>query len=411
MFRASFVMTRRCCRQRLFTSSTKNDTSSNNKINITAGGAALLLVGGAVSGRWILSSHLIADDQSRPRRDASKATVVLHLPKSTDTPKLKRENLDTETRQVVIDAEQFEFFCKQQRRILKAERVSSQQKGRKRLETQLKQAFQGAHDRIPKFADWYFSYATTWKLWGMAISSAANHAISFRTEQSLKDKVSQDLQAFVCQKYEAIVLRPAVTDPLIHRAFREALRGAFDDYQESISNLHNSVADLISDVPVAQPKEVLLELDWTAQLQKVEHVPMAFEKSPKALTVALVGAGAVSGKLAGGAAIGGATKAMLGKLVAPFATKAVGASMSGATAGAVVGGPLGAAAGAAVGIGVDMTVNAGVALMQRSAFETDLKDSLDVTVKEWQDRLFPEMDEVQEIWFATTSKALSAPEV
>ena len=58
-----------------------------------------------------------------------------------------------------------------------------------------------------------------------------------------------------------------------------------------------------------------------------------------------------------------------------------------------------AATGAAIGVGVDMTVNAGVALMQRSAFEQDIRDSLDATRMEWEDRLLPELERVQSIWY------------
>eukprot|EP00978_Attheya_sp_CCMP212_P003515 scaffold7251_cov43-Attheya_sp.AAC.1 len=92
-------------------------------------------------------------------------------------------------------------------------------------------------------------------------------------------------------------------------------------------------------------------------------------------------------------------------MAAPFASKALGATVltkaasAGATGGMMVGGPVGAAAGAAFGIGVDMTVNAGIAMMQRPALQADIHDSLDATLLEWEERLLPELERVHTLWF------------
>jgi hypothetical protein len=67
---------------------------------------------------------------------------------------------------------------------------------------------------------------------------------------------------------------------------------------------------------------------------------------------------------------------------------------------------VGAVAGAAIGGSVDMTVNAGVALMQRSAFVEDVRESLNATQSEWEDRLWPELERVQSVWFGHADEAL-----
>ena len=118
--------------------------------------------------------------------------------------------------------------------------------------------------------------------------------------------------------------------------------------------------------------------------------------------MALIGGGALTGKLAGGAAI----KTVSAKLAAPFVTKAVGSTLgskvaaAGLAGGALAGGPVGAGVGAAIGITLDMAVNQGISLMQRSAFEEDVQQALKVTLLEWEGRILPEINRVvQEEWF------------
>ena len=55
------------------------------------------------------------------------------------------------------------------------------------------------------------------------------------------------------------------------------------------------------------PDAVLIKLDWATQLQKVNHVPLSYEKTPE-LSLALVAAGSAVGKVAGGGAAVAASK-------------------------------------------------------------------------------------------------------
>ena len=66
----------------------------------------------------------------------------------------------------------------------------------------------------------------------------------------------------------------------------------------------------------------------------------------------------------------------------------------------------GAATGAAIGLGVDMTVNAGVALVSKPAFERDVRESLRAMCLEWEDRLLPELERCQKIWFGHAQELL-----
>ena len=56
-----------------------------------------------------------------------------------------------------------------------------------------------------------------------------------------------------------------------------------------------------------------------------------------------------------------------------------------------------------------MAVNAGVALMQRPVFVADVQAVLDATALEWEERLLPELERVEGVWFGSAERLLCAP--
>jgi len=414
-------------------SSTKlKEISDRIPLNPTVA-AAILVFGGLITTRLIYGQVVGPNETKRngPRRDESTVTVRIstaaydkvqraHGAESELTPKRlavgsRQSNVTIDESRVelkTVDADAFVSFVSKQRAALQAAKVKSKQSSGDVLQRELKGALSDAEERIAAFADWYFAYTTTYSLLGIAMSSAARHAVRFRREQTLSEAVTEEIQAHVRRKYEALVLRPAITDPLVHRAFVRSLKAAHSDYLAAVQDLEQSVSAFVLNEAQAyarppRPDQVVIDMDWAAQMQKVEHVPLAYEKNPE-LSLAIVAGGAAAGKAAGGAAVGAAVKALSAKLAAPFATKAAGATLAkaataGAAGGAALAGPVGsaagAAAGAAIGLGVDLTVNAGVALIHRSAFERDVNDSLQATCVEWEERLLPELDRVQDVWF------------
>jgi len=394
---------------------------------VTPAQAGLIFVGGALSARFVYNTFLLdpSSDDFGIRRDGSTATVLLKSPSSAQPAnQLTIDQMDEETKNLhQVDAENFAKFCQEQRTILQKKREEAKQVAKEKLRQELEEAFHDCYGRIPKFSGWYFAYSTTWKLLSAAGKSAAKHAVSFTSEKTLAEAVSHDLQVLVCQKYEALILKPKLTDPKVHKAFVHSLQAAHKDYLKALGELETSVATFVQDetksVSVAPTtKDVIVDVDWKTQLEKVDHLPLAFEKSPQ-FSMALIGTSVVGGKVMGAGSAVTATKALMGKLVSPFVSKAVatatlgkGGSVAAAGAatgvGAMAGGPLGAAMGAAVGVTVDMTINAGVALMQKGSFERDVKEAMDVTILEWEENLWPELEKTQGIWFDRADAVLGA---
>jgi hypothetical protein len=384
-----------------------------------------------------------ADDSffrtGRPRTDRSKVTIVLQRPSPPQSPRGVGDDDDDDDGwnsqdkfvSLQVDTDDLQEFLDAQRRILQASQEAAHVETQRILHDQLTEAVGECSENIPQFARWYFAYTTTYKLLSVAMKSATLHVTRLdRTNDevaTLKEAVTYDVQKYICGKYEAMVLRPAITDPKIRRAIVATLETVYRDvYLKALRQLDDSVQTFVQQHAVTpskslsiSPNSIVMELDWRAQLQKAQHLPVVYEKTSPEFSVALIGTGAVAGKAMGGAAM----KAMGAKLAAPFATKAAttalggkaaaaaaagAASTAGAAGGMVAGGPLGAGIGAAIGVGIDVAMNAGVRLMQRDAFERDVQRSLDATVVEWEERILPEVDRVvQDVWFAGAHAALS----
>ena len=464
-----------------------------------------------------IDSDTIRINNNKPRMDRSKVTIVLPPPppppSSTTTSSTTTTLPDTSQQEIIqqeVDLQELYKFLQDQREFVQSERLSIQLKTRQILHEEMKVALQDCHSKgITKFADWYFSYLTTYKLLMRAIKTAiqSSKIVSKKRnnkeedgETTIHDAVQHDLQRLICEKYQVLVLRPSLTDPKVHRAVVKTLQqllllksstneeeqeedapgGGSDSYiatiqtkiDESIRQfiVENQQQDSSSSSPSAittvaptttttttnrttttmiPPDAVVLDLDWSAQLQKAQYIPLEYEKTPKGLSVALVVGGggtvaAAASKSVGAAASAGtavaaksagvtaAIKSLSAKLASPFAAKAVGTTIGGkaataagagaaaagsagagatastAAGAAVAGGPIGAVIGGAlVGAAVDMTLNKGIELIQRDNFVNDVTEALYATQLEWEERILPELYRtIDECWFQPIDESL-----
>jgi hypothetical protein len=406
------------------TASTRQFFSNATPFSTAIFAALTLVFGGAMGARWFYSSAVERDSillnskTGAPRQDRSKVTIAL----PASTLKLQQPSSVTKATEhmlLSVDIKELQECTKTWQAAIEIQQQQAKQQTQQILHEQLAVAFQDCRSRgVSQFARWYFSYSTTYSLLSIAMKSATKHALTTgRNESTLQQAVTRDLQLYICDKYQAMVLRPAVTDPKIHKAVLATLEQVYEQsYQPAVNELETAVQqfaqghaeDALMEIPkttsrlALPPGAVVLELDWKAQLQKAVHLPVAYEKRPAEFSVAIIGAGAMAGKAMGGTAV----KAVSAKLAAPFAAKAVGTTLGGKTAagaalgGVLAGGPLGAGMGAAIGIGMDMAVNKSISLLQQSTFEKDVQESLDATMLEWEEKILPEVDSfVQEEWF------------
>ena len=182
-------------RQRRTASSGAGSAARRGRLGL-AGGAAVIL-GGAIAARVAYGYLGSGPAAAHPLRDTSRATVTLGTPPAPPSA-LTRQRLVGGGAQIQqlqeADAVGFEAFAAQQRAALDAARRRTRSAAAEALRAELCAALDGPRGRVAAFADWYFAYRTTYTLLGVAMASAAAHAVTLRTEQSLGAAVSAELQ-------------------------------------------------------------------------------------------------------------------------------------------------------------------------------------------------------------------------
>jgi len=326
------------------------------------------------------------------------------------------QNINGKKVRVIADAQDYTDFVNQQMSNLEAAKKQLLAETDKQLNGSLTAVFDGMHKRITRFADWYFAYTTTYKILWEATMSASQHVFSVESV-SLSEAVSMDVEKYLHQHYQNIVLRPEVTDPQLQVAYREALKSAHSHYVNSLAQMRSDFQVFVSkytthlEIPASEDTELVL--DWESQFNKFNVAE--YEKGPKgaALGAALAAGGAATGKaavavagkgVASHAVAGAASKGIFAKLSAPFVTKAVLAGGGGAVG--AVGGPVGVAVGAVGGLGIDYAINEGVELTQRDTFMTDVDEALVVTQNEWEKQMRQSLHEAINIWIDDTIQLL-----
>eukprot|EP00933_Yihiella_yeosuensis_P080590 TRINITY_DN94042_c0_g1_i1.p1 TRINITY_DN94042_c0_g1~~TRINITY_DN94042_c0_g1_i1.p1 ORF type:complete len:509 (-),score=84.76 TRINITY_DN94042_c0_g1_i1:408-1886(-) len=278
----------------------------------------------------------------------------------------------------------------------------------KHISQELNSCFAVLRARVDKFSDWYFAYPTSYKLLQKAATSCLRHSADISRSVPLSQAVSADIDAYIMQKYERIVLQPEIHDPLLQDAFLNSVRESNRLFIEGVKDLDNrllaELASKTSHLEVPTAANVQMNLDWSSQLHKIKVVPASFEKVPE-LTLALSLGGAMIGKAMGAKAAGAvcgkaaATKVagtMATKFGSPFVAKALAAG-SGAAAGAVTG-PAGAVLGAGLGLSADYLINRGLELMKRAEFKAEVERVLDSTQQTYFRSLEDELHRAIQVW-------------
>jgi len=364
------------------------------RLGVAAGGSSVLLF------MWSIRRYrdsLVMDLNTSVHTDKSEAAIFSARSQVVPTVKIVTR---TDTSATLVDHEKYsEFVQTSINTLLKAQR-EMEQEASKLLDERLAGCFETINPRAEQFADWYFSYSTSFKLLQEATLSLARHAAKLMEKTPINEAVSADMDRFMTQKYERIVLRPEINNSELQAAYLQCVKDIHQKYAKAVHSLEEDMGKLLasqtSHLLQPQSKDVRLDLDWSSQLHKIKSVPVNFEKNPE-LTLALSSGGALIGKtLASKGASLATTKALAGKLTAPFVSKAIAAG-GGALAGSVAG-PVGTVMGATIGIGIDYTVNAGIELVKREEFIKDVNLVVDATRKDYFHVLEAELHRATRVW-------------
>lgn len=276
-------------------------------------------------------------------------------------------------------------------------------------------------ERIPAYADWYFAYSTTYKILWVATKSATTHSFEARA-LPLADDVSLDVEKYLEEHYEEIILKPEISDPLFQENYRENLEYAHTEYLKVIANLNTDFQKYISQstnhLDELSEKQINMEIDWSRQFNKVSMA--GYEKGGigAAVGAGLTVGGALTGKAVGGAMgkafaskmlASSAGKTLIAKLSAPFASKAItvlGSAAAGGATGTAVGGPVGTVTGAGVGVLVYYAINEGIETINRDQFEEDTRQAIESFEKDHNKKESREIQRSVDVWFNDTINLL-----
>lgn len=273
--------------------------------------------------------------------------------------------------------------------------------------------FKNLHDNIKDFADWYFSYPTTYKIFGVALASAAQH-IAEPGSMSLIDYVTLDIQKYFQKHFEKMVLKPEITDPMLRKIYAKTLIDAQERYLTVMAGLQDDFQQFVINNTIAMDSMnqnlIKSQIDWDSQFNKVSMA--GYEKGfGGVLTGSLcVVGGAIAGKVLGGTM----GKVAAGKLFSTeigrtFVTKAVSPLIAKVTpmitsvaTGTAAGGPMGAIAGIGVGIAIDYAINKGVEWKQRDKFESNAHEAVESFHMEYNDAAVSSLQGAVDVWFEDT---------
>jgi len=364
------------------------------RFGVFVGGSSVLLC------MWSIRRYrdsLVSDYNSFVHTDRSEVSIFSAKPQVVPTVKIVTS---TDTKATLVDQEKYSEFVQKSINNLLVAQKKMEEEASKLLKKRLDECFKPIHPRAQNFADWYFSYSTSFKLLQEASFSLARHAGNFLDKTPLNEAVSTDMDKFMTRKYERIVLRPEMNDVELQSAYIQCVKDIHANYSSAVCNLEDGMKEMLSShtshLQQPQAADIKLNLDWGSQLHKIKTVPVNFEKNPE-LTLALSSGGAIIGKtLASKGASLATTKALAGKLTAPFVSKAVAAG-SGAVAGTIAG-PVGTVLGATIGLGIDYTVNAGIELVKRDEFIGDVELVIETTKKDYFLVLEAELHRAIRVW-------------
>jgi hypothetical protein len=222
-------------------------------------------------------------------------------------------------------------------------------------------------------------------------------------------------------EYEARVLRPQMREPIVARAFEEAVRRAHERWlgvlAEEDLRLRLFLAEHTRHLEPLPADRRLSEvaLDWDAQRFKApDH--LAGDKVFDGLVgAASVGGGAVAGAVVLGPAVqrvGRRVFAGLGRRYAAAFASRIAMTQTGAAVGTSVqpvsGTALGAMAGGLLGLAADYAFNEADAAFNRESFVEANRDALAATRAVWQERLTASLHAAIDQWFADTRAAVVA---
>ncbi len=365
-------------------------------------------------GRSLVDTWLARVDYHRavhPDRSVAETGVRLQVRSRLA---LVYRDRDGQRVRVLADQAAFSAFVRTSMAHLERARMDIQDGVSGRISVALEPTFTGIHGRVGDFADWYYAWSTSYKLMGKVVSAAAANA--FRpSAMGLSEAVGYELEGYLHEHYQEIVLRPEVTEPRLRQAYRATLATLHSDYLDVMAALDERFQEFVAEqtTHLSEPlnsTDVRFTVDWESHRHKLSVAGHERGGLEAGRGIGLAAAGAVAGKGAGAAAAkklaGLVSRGITTRMAAPYAGRLT--TTAGGAAVGTLGGPVGFAVGGAVGLGVDYLVNEGVEFTGRDDLEAALHGGVAGTRVELEGVMAGSLTQAVQIWFDDSIQLLAA---
>lgn len=350
-------------------------------------------------GGQIINSVLVRIDQTRAvHEDQSKFTGSAKR-QLQGTINLALKNKDGKIIEIPVDGAAYSGFMITAFKKLQEQKLRALAAVKQHVDLQIDPLRDETIGRIGKYCDWYYRFDTGYNIMFEALTSYAMHLTKFGEIESANQMMEHDVSGYIYKHYEEIVLWPEAMNHKIAASFDEAHRIFHDEFLASISEFEQDFQSFLrKNTPhfsSSAGSGAVPTIDWDNQQKKLQL--STHDKGDKvdfARAVTLYGSGAFVG-LNIGKAIG--MKLAL-KSAAPFVAAAVGAAAAGVVASPFFG-PVGFVAGTAVALGVDYVGNIYKEATERSGFERNVHETVDLTYNEWKSKMIESIQNDVNVWF------------
>ncbi len=346
-----------------------------------------------------------------------------------------------------VNPADFEQLLQARRHALDATRAESRDEASVEILAALKPIFAEMKDRVPGYADWYSSYATTYELVAQGLLSAFHYLgrsldIFSPPQESLYATMAADMVEFLQEQYAEQVVRPQTTRVRLQAAFDKSYSTLRAHWQRVIAGQRQVMREF-TQLAARTPERLSLDraagvaLDWDGQQDErsIMHEDVSIEQGFRRglLTVRLkmprsgrppAAIDSSDTSRVDSDKIRGAIVTLFDKLVGTVVSKmgnlAIGifaGGTAGGTAGVGYGGmaalpgaaagpgiiatvPVGALIGLATTIAAEMITNRLQASLTRQEFEETLRQSVDATENAAETAMIAVLHQQIEAWYA-----------
>jgi hypothetical protein len=414
---------------------------------------APLVVGAVIGAAGAIGGYTLLIQPTRPTPEAgSRAPVVAVAAEPPD--RLRDRPRDTvvwrdETGAIFrakVGVQDFEPLLQARRQALDATRSASRDEASTEILAALTPVFAEMKDRVPRYARWYFSYATTYELVALGLVSAFEYLgrsldIFSPQQDRLYDTMAGRMIDFLQDEYAEQVVRPEATQVPLQAAFDKSYDTMRARWQRVIAEQRQAMREFIKQVAgtperLSADQAVDLAFDWDGQRndRSAMHEEISVEQSFRhgwlAVRLKLPRSGRPPTELDSGQTsrvdsdkIRGAIVTLfdnvIGTVVSEMGNLAIGifagstaggaagigfggpATLPGAAAtGLATGVPIGALIGIATTIAGEMITNRLQASLNREEVEETLRQSVDATENAVETAMIAVLHQQIEAWYA-----------